>query len=206
MTNSRDGVEVQAVSKAIFTLPNIISFVRILLVFVFAWLVLVADEIAAAGWLLAVIGATDWVDGYLARRMNQVTELGKLLDPVADRLAVATAVIAGLIAGVLPAWFAWALIIREALIAIGALFVGVRVGAKLPVRDLGKLATLLLYASVAWFYIGVGTPFFPLEVAAWIVGIPGLILYYVVGVQYFMDARQLLRASQGASNAALDPE
>ena len=68
---------------------------------------------------LGVIGATDWVDGYLARRLDQVSELGKLLDPVADRLAVASAVVGGLIAGVLPPWFAWALIVREALIAAG---------------------------------------------------------------------------------------
>lgn len=188
------------VSSAIVTVPNLISFVRILLVVVFAWLVLGPEEIAVAGWLLAVIGSTDWIDGYLARRLDQVTEIGKLLDPVADRLAVATAVIAGLIVGVLPAWFAWALIIREGLIAAGALVVGLKAGSKLAVRNLGKLATLLLYAAVAWFYIGVGTPFRPLEVAAWVVGIPGLVLYYIVGVQYLGDAVKLVRARTSESS------
>ncbi len=191
-----------AASDRVLTLPNLISFARIVLVFVFAWLVLVADEIAVAGWLLAVIGSTDWVDGYLARRLGQVTEIGKLLDPVADRLAMVTAVLAGLVAGVLPVWFGWALIIREALIAGGALVVGVRAGRKVAVRTLGKAATLLLYASVAWFYIGVGTPFRPLEVAAWVAGVPGLVLYYVVGVQYFADALAVVRGSPSSESAS----
>ena len=180
--------------SAILTLPNVVSFIRLLMVPIFLWLLLGQDRIAAAGWLLGVIGSTDWVDGYLARRLDQVSELGKLLDPTADRLAVAAAVIGGLIAGVLPPWFAWALIVREALISIGAAYLWIRGGRKLDVRPLGKLATLLLYAAIAWLYIGIGTPFAPVEVAAWVVGIPGLILYYVVGFQYFSDARDLINA------------
>ncbi len=194
--------ESERASSAIVTLPNMVSFVRLLMVPVFLWLLLVEDEVAAAGWLLGIIGATDWIDGYLARRLDQVSELGKLLDPVADRLAVASAVVGGLIAGVLAPWFAWALIIREALIAGGALFVGARVGRKLAVRDLGKLATLLLYAAIAWLFIGIGTPLRWLEIAGWLVGIPGLALYWIVGFQYLNDARVLLaeeshRASAG---------
>jgi cardiolipin synthase len=189
------------VSSAILTIPNIISFVRLLLIPVFLWLLLGADEVAAAGWLLGVIGATDWVDGYLARRLGQVTELGKLLDPVADRLAVVSALIGGLIAGVLPAWFAGALLVREALIAAGALYLGAAVGSKLAVRSLGKLATLMLYAAIAWLFIGIGTPWPWLETLAWIVGIPGLILYYVVGVQYFIDARRFIADSAAGASA-----
>jgi cardiolipin synthase len=184
--------ESERASSAIVTLPNMVSFVRLLMVPVFLWRLLVEDEVAAAGWLLGIIGATDWIDGYLARRLDQVSELGKLLDPVADRLAVASAVVGGLIAGVLAPWFAWALIIREALIAGGALFVGARVGRKLAVRDLGKLATLLLYAAIAWLFIGIGTPLRWLEIAGWLVGIPGLALYWIVGFQYLNDARVLL--------------
>jgi cardiolipin synthase len=179
-------------TTAIFTLPNIISFVRLLLVPLFLWLLLGRDQVAAAGWLLGIIGSTDWIDGYLARRLGQVSELGKLLDPVADRLAVAAAVIGGLIAGVLPPWFAWALIVREALIAGGAAFVGIRAGSKLAVRELGKLATLMLYAAIAWLFIGIGTPVGWLETLAWIVGIPGLVLYWIVGFQYLGDARRIL--------------
>ena len=127
----------------VYTIPNVISFIRLLLVPVFLWLLLGRDNPAGAGWLLVFIGSTDWVDGYLARRLDQVTELGKLLDPLADRLAVAAAVIGGLISGDLPTWFAIALLVRELLISVGALIVGVTAGSKLEVRQLGKVADAL---------------------------------------------------------------
>lgn len=176
----------------VWTIPNGISFVRLLLVPLFLYLLFGRDNPAGAGWLLGFIGATDWVDGYLARKLDQVSELGKFLDPLADRLAVAVAVIGGLISGDLPAWFAIAIIVREALIALGALWVGVAAGTKLEVRQMGKLATLLLYLAVAWFFVGNGTPVDWLVTGAWIVGVPGLILYYLVGFQYFQDARRLV--------------
>ncbi len=167
---------------------------------VFLWLLLAQDRVAAAGWLLGIIASTDWVDGYLARRLGQVSELGKMLDPVADRLAMAAAVIGGLIAGVLEPWFAWVLIVREALISVGALYLATRGGKKIDVRRLGKLSTLLLYAAIAWLYVGIGTPARWLEIVAWVTAIPGLVLYWVVGFQYFGDARKLLKTEpQGPS-------
>ncbi len=180
------------------TIPNLISTFRLLLVPVFLWLLLGLDNAAAAGWLLGGIGATDWIDGYLARRLGQVSEIGKILDPLADRLAVAAALIGGLISGDLPRWFAVAVIVREALIALGAIGVALWIGRTLAVRRLGKLATLLLYSALAWFLIGVGTPCDPVVWAAWIVGIPGLVLYYVVGVQYLGDALRVVRGNDEA--------
>ena len=106
----------------VFNVPNSISLVRLALIPLFVWLIFVPEEYGWAGVLLGVIGATYWIDGYLARRLDQVTELGKFLDPLADRIAVVVAVIAGLIVGVLPAWFAVALIVRELLIAFGAMY------------------------------------------------------------------------------------
>jgi cardiolipin synthase len=179
----------------VLTIPNLVSLTRLALVPVFVWL-LTQDRIAAAGWLLGVIGSTDWIDGFLARRLDQISKVGEFLDPLADRLAVAVAVIGGLVKGVFPAWFGWAIIVREGLIGVGALALGLKAGTKLTVRRLGKLATLLLYASVAWFYIGVGSDVDWVVWAAWIVGLPGLILYYVVGVQYFDDLRKVVAAEQ----------
>lgn len=179
------------------TIPNLISFVRLLLVPVFLWLLFGRDNVAGAGWLLGVIGSTDWIDGYLARRLDQVSKVGEFLDPLADRLAVASAVVGGLIAGVLVPWFAWAIIVREVLIAGGALFVGAKAGAKLQVRRLGKLATLMLYSAIAWLYIAVGADVTWLEWLAWAVGVPGIVLYWVVGFQYFGDARKIVAAESG---------
>ena len=173
------------------TIPNLISLTRLALIPVFLWLLVGRDDPFAAGWLLGIIGSTDWVDGFLARKLDQVSEVGKILDPLADRIAVAAAVIAGLATGYLPTWFAWALIVREVLVGVGAIVIALRGHTSLAVRKMGKLATLLLYAAVAWFFVG--TEWVAVEYAAWIVGVPGLILYYIVAVQYAGDGVQAIR-------------
>jgi cardiolipin synthase len=178
------------------TIPNLISVIRLALIPVFVWLLASADEPVWAGIVLVVIGSTDWIDGYLARRLNQVSEIGKILDPLADRIAIVTAVIAGLVTGYLPAWFAWLLIVREALVGVGALVVAVQGHTSLAVRNLGKLATLLLYTSVAWFFLGAGWE--PALIVAWITGIPGVVFYYVVAVQYATDAISAVKAHGNA--------
>ena len=173
------------------TIPNLISLIRLALVPVFLWLLLGRDNPFAAGWLFGAIAGTDWIDGYLARRLDQVSEVGKFLDPLADRIAIAAAVIGGLISGYLPSGFAWALIIREVLIGLGAVYVAVRGHTKLDVRKLGKLATFMVYTAVAWFFVGAEWGW--AEAAAWIIGVPGLILYYLVGFQYLGDAMVAVR-------------
>lgn len=163
----------------------------------FLWLLIAQDQKAAAGWLLLGIGGTDWVDGYLARRLDQVSELGKFLDPLADRIAVATAVIAGWATGVLPPWFAALLVVRESLIAVGAAILAARGGGKLTVRYLGKLATFLLYGAIPAFYVSAGD-FLPdlFRPVAWLTGVTGLVLYYWVGGQYLFDIRRTLSARE----------
>ncbi|GMR03052.1 MAG: CDP-alcohol phosphatidyltransferase family protein [Acidimicrobiia bacterium] len=175
----------------LWNVPNVISLIRLALIPWFIWLVATA-EYGWAGVLLGVIGSTDWLDGYLARRLGQVTEVGKLLDPLADRLAVAVAVIAGLITGVLPIWFAVALIVRETLIGIGALYGWTKGVSKLDVRYLGKAATLLLYIAMTLFYVGVGFDVSWSVAAAWLTGVPGLVMYYWVAAQYFTDMRKAI--------------
>lgn len=185
----------------VFTLPNLVSAVRIGLVPYFLWLVFGPEEYVWAGILLGIIGGTDWVDGQLARRLGQVSELGKFLDPLADRLAIVAAVIGGWIAGILPWGFALALVVREAVIAVGALVVAFLAKAKLDVRWLGKAATLALYFSIAAFYVAAGTEHWMWDLFAWGFGLPGLVMYYVVGAQYLGDARRILAGEQGVSSA-----
>jgi cardiolipin synthase len=184
----------------IWTIPNLISVIRIAMVPVFLWLLLGRDDAAAAGWLLGAIGGTDWVDGFLARKLGQVSELGKFLDPAADRLAVAAAVIGGWISGSLPWGICLAIIVREAIVALGAVVIGIVKRAKLEVRYLGKVATLGLYATIAWFFVGRGTDTAWLETAAWIGVIPSLVLYYVVAGQYMVDAAAIVRGDQAVSS------
>lgn len=187
-------------SGRILTIPNLISLIRMAMVPLFLWLLFGADAPTPAGLLLGVIGSTDWVDGFLARRLGQVSELGKLLDPVADRLAITAAVIGGWVAGVLPWPIALALVAREGLIAVGALFAW-RWGVRIEVRFLGKVATFGLYSAIASFYVyaGFDHPFFLWW--GWAIAVPGLILYYLVGLQYFLEARQQRRTAGPVSSA-----
>lgn len=171
-----------------------ISLLRLAGIGVFWWLLFGRDDPVAAGILILVIGWTDWLDGVLARKLNQVSEIGKFLDPLADRLAIAAALIGGMIAAVIPLWLGVALIVREAGVAVGALVLGVRLREKLDVRYMGKLATFILYGAIPSFYLAAG------EVAGdlflylgWFFGVIGLVLYYWVAVLYGIDIRDRLR-------------
>ena len=171
----------------VLTLPNVISMVRIALVPVMLWILIGRDNPVGAGWMLGLIGSTDWIDGYLARRLNQVSKVGEFLDPMADRLAVGGALIGGLITGDLPQWFAIAVLAREVLVGAAGLYLGLRHRRKIEVRRLGKLATLGIYSALGWFLVGVNTGW--LQALAWAVGLPSLVIYYVVAFQYVGDFR-----------------
>ncbi len=188
--------------SAVVTIPNVISLVRLLLVPVFLWLLLGADRVAEAGLLLAFIGATDWVDGYLARRLDQTSEIGRMLDPVADRLAVAAAVIGGLIAGVIPGWLGWGLIAREVLMAGVTGYLALRHIRPLQVRWWGKVATFMLYAAIAGLFVAVGIDLSLLETASLVAGAVGLALYWLTAFQYIGDARAAVRSGPVAPGAA----
>lgn len=178
-------------SNRILTIPNLVSAVRLVGVGYFWWLLLAADDPVLAGWLVFVIGWTDWIDGYLARRLNQVSRLGKALDPIADRLMIASAVVGGLITGVLPAVIGWGLIIREVFMAVLTLWLLSRGGGQLEVRVIGKAATFALYGAIPAFYVAQGELLSGLLlVTGWVLGLIGLTLYWVSAVLYVGDARR----------------
>ena len=133
------------------TIPNLVSSLRLVAVPFFWWLLFARDDLPVAAGLILLMGATDWVDGYLARRLNQVSEVGKFLDPLADRMMIASALIGGLLKGVLPSIIGWPLLVREASVGIGALYLARRGGGKLDVRWLGKVATFFLYGAIPSF-------------------------------------------------------
>lgn len=175
------------------------SFVRLLGIPVFWWALLVDDNVALAAWLVFFIGWTDWIDGYLARRLDQVSELGKALDPIADRLLIASALVGGLIAGVLPVWFAWGTIAREVLVGLLAITLAARGGGTIAVRYVGKVATFLLYGAIPAFYLAEANFLEPLmRPLAWVTGIAGLILYWYVAVLYIGDSRAKIAQLESA--------
>jgi cardiolipin synthase len=194
-------VSAEQVSDRILTIPNVLSFTRLAAIPVFWWLLLGADNVTAATILFALIATTDWIDGYLARRLDQVSKLGKALDPVADRLMIASGVIAGLIAGIVPSPIGLVLIAREVYMAIVTLFVFSRARTTLEVRVLGKWATFLVYSSIGWFYIA-AIPFLEviLTPLAWIAGVGGLSLYWVTAFQYTGDALRIVRELESTTS------
>ena len=146
-----------------------------------------------AALFIFLIGWTDWIDGYLARRLNQVTKLGKALDPIADRVMIASAVIGGLIAGVVPPVIGILLIVREVFVGIVALLLAGKGAGTLEVRYLGKVSTFILYGAIPAFYLAeVGFLEGLMRVVGWVGGVVGLALYWWVAFQYVGDARAKL--------------
>ena len=176
-------------STRILTVPNAISFARLLGVPVFLWLVLVEGADVWAFVLLAVAGASDWVDGYLARKLNQRSELGILLDPLADRLYIAATLLGLALREIIPWWLVGILVARELLLL--ALLPRIRRTGKLalPVTYVGKAATFCLL----W-----GFPLLLLsdlpEVGAlasafgWAFALWGTYLYWWSGLRYAQQA------------------
>ena len=191
--NSTGGRE--PASSAILTIPNLLSFGRILLIPVFVRLIVHHGTELAGMLLFAGVAATDWVDGYVARRTNQVSELGKLLDPVADRIAIAAGLIAVIVRGALPLWAGVAVIVRDGtVLVVGAVMLAGR-GVRVDVRYLGKTATAILMTAITW--IAWGNLDLPLGAAAraagWVLFALGIVESYVAAGWYLGDIRRVRR-------------
>lgn len=180
-----------AQDAGLWTVPNLISVLRILALPVFLWVLLGLDRPFLAAVLLGLISVTDLLDGMLARRLDQVSEIGKMLDPVADRLVVFAGVVGGMAAGLVPLWLGGSLLVREAIIGPTTIYYLVRRNIRVPVRRMGKTATALIFFAVPFYYL-TATSFMPLfwEVVATILGVLGLILYLIVTWRYLGDLRR----------------
>lgn len=191
----------EQVSDRILTIPNLISFARLLGVGVFWWLILVEENIALAAVFIIVIGTTDWIDGYLARKLNQVSSLGKALDPIADWLMIASAVIGGMIVDVVPLVIGITLITREVFMGAVTLLLLAKGAGTLEVRYLGKVATFIIYGAIPAFYLASAGFLEPIMTAiGWVGGVVGLVLYWYVAFQYVGDARLVLVEVESASS------
>lgn len=188
----------------IWTVPNVISFVRLLCLPVFLYFLFGRDNRAAAAWILGGLGATDWIDGYLARRWNQVTNLGKMLDPVADRLLFFVGIGAILIDGSVPVWFAIAVLVREVAVAAGTLGLAAAGARRIDVTWYGKAGTFGLMFAFPLFLGAESTLGWrdTAEVLAYVTGIPGLVLSYWSAILYVPLGRKALREGREDRAAA----
>jgi len=193
--------DLQLSTHKYLTAPNLFTLARLCCIPLFIWMLFGRDNVAGAAFLLAGLGATDWVDGWLARRFNQVSEFGKMFDPTADRLLFIVSISGIIIKGVAPLWFCWLVVIREVVfggtIAIATLFFGMK---RFDVTWWGKTATFLLMIALPWFMLG--STDFPghrwWQIGAWLVGIPGLVLSYYTAITYLPTIRDSLRAGRTA--------
>jgi cardiolipin synthase len=182
----------------VWTVPNALSFLRLLGVPLFLWLVLGPE---ADGWALALLaasGVTDYLDGYLARRLDQASRLGEVLDPVADRLYILAVVIGLAIRDIVPWWFAIILPLRDVLLWGLVPILRTRGYSALPVHFLGKAATFNLLYAFPLLLLGDGTgdtatlaKVFGWAFAGWGIG-----LYWWAGILYGYQVYKLVKTTE----------
>lgn len=184
-----------AQTDRIATIPNLLSVLRLLGVPLFLWLVLVRE---ADGWavvVLALSGFTDYLDGQLARRWNQMSRIGELLDPLADRLYIFATIIALTLREFIPLWFAALLIGRDVFMVALVPALRRRGLSTLPVHFLGKAATFCLLYALPLLLLGGGDTTLAMlaRVFGWAFGFWGLVLYWWAGILYAIQVRQIVR-------------
>ncbi len=184
-------------SSRILTLPNLISALRILLIPVFVALIVDPDTTTIGVIVFGFVVATDWVDGLVARRTGQVSELGKILDPLADRAVILAGLVALVVRDVFPLWAAALIVARDVAIVAGAVFLLAGRRVRIDVRWVGKLATFSLMTAIPW--IAWGNLGLPLAEAAlvcgWAAFAVGIVEYYVAAWVYLQDIRGALRSA-----------
>ena len=188
------------VMQELRSIPNMLSILRLFMVPVFLVLLLTGQFIAALITLM-VASATDWLDGQIARRFNQITKLGQLLDPAADRLFIFAALIGLTINGNIPLWLALIVASRDLMLVIVYPILASHGYGPLPVHFLGKAGTFaLLYALPLLLMVDVWpeADFIVLPLA-WGFAYWGIGLYWLAGFVYLAQLRQLISLERRSS-------
>ena len=173
-------------SRTIATWPNVVTLLRLACLPIFLWLLFGQGERESAAWLLGVLGATDWVDGWLARRLNQRSDFGAVFDPAVDRLLFIVGVGSIVIDGAVPGWLGWSVVAREVFVA-ALMLGGTAMGMpRFAVNQWGKNYTFALMFAFPLLLIGASDAGWSLGArnAGWAIAIPGLILCYATALLY----------------------
>jgi cardiolipin synthase (CMP-forming) len=197
-------------SARILTIPNLISIARLAGVPVFLWLVLGLRSQAGDWWavgLLATAGVSDWLDGKIARALNQQSSLGELLDPAADRLYIVSTIIALAVRSIIGWWLVAVLAARELTLGLALLLLRRAGYGPLRVSFVGKAATLCLLYAFPLLFLGSHQGAYALvaRVFGWAFALWGTALYWWAAALYLKQARRLLAADRsGADQGAPD--
>jgi cardiolipin synthase len=194
--------------RGLWTIPNLISLLRLLAVPWFLWLLLHDDRPIAAGILLAILGATDWIDGYIARHFDQGSKIGKILDPVADRVLLVAGAVALLIDGSAPRWVLIVVLAREVVISVGVVWLAALGARRIEVQWVGKAGTLALMFALPMFLwldnVQPGLGHDVLAVVTWCFTIGGLVLSYYAALGYVPIAREALQEGRAGRSVGAE--
>lgn len=184
----------QVQTDRVLTVPNLLSALRLLGVPLFLWLILGPQADALAIVVLALAGFTDWLDGYLARKWHQISRVGQLLDPVADRLYILATLVGLLLRGIVPLWFVILLVSRDVIMSVVLVVLKGRGVTGLPVHFLGKAATFCLLYAFPLLLLGDGTGWLAdtAKVVGWAFAVWGTALYWWAAVLYIGQARRIM--------------
>jgi len=193
------------VSSRVVTVPNVLTVLRLLLIPVFLVLVVAGQY----GWALATVALsslTDFADGFIARRFNQVSRVGQLLDPAADRLFILSTLLGIALAGIVPWWFLAIVVARDVLLLVLGIGLANLGFGPLPVHHLGKMGTFCLLFGFPVLLLGAAFPVLaPVsDPIGWGVAIWGAFLYWWAGWAYFRQTLRLARRSPVAIEGASD--
>ncbi|WP_167050973.1 CDP-alcohol phosphatidyltransferase family protein [Salinibacterium sp. ZJ77] len=197
-----------AVSSRIVTVPNALSVLRLVLIPVFLGL-LGASQFGWALLVIVVSSLTDFVDGWIARRFDQISRLGQLLDPAVDRLVIFSTLMGLAWIGLLPWWLVIIIVSRDVvLLVLGIVLANIGYGP-LPVHHLGKAATFALLFALPTIVLGAAAPAIApfSDPLGWALALWGAFLYWWAGAVYIRETARLVRiarVSDAASSDSLD--
>jgi cardiolipin synthase len=199
------GESAGAAESRIWTIPNLLSMLRLALVPPFLLLIVVGDYVAAL-IVLVVASFTDLLDGYLARRLRQVTRLGQLLDPAADRLYIFAALVGLAANDLVPWWIVVVIVARDVFLLVLGVVLANHGYGPLPVHQLGKVATFALFFGVPVIMLGLAFPAVqPIsEPVGWAITLWGAFLYWWAGVIYAIETARVIRIPRVADDRRSD--
>ncbi|HEX4400916.1 MAG TPA: CDP-alcohol phosphatidyltransferase family protein [Galbitalea sp.] len=193
------------VSSRILTIPNLLSFIRLALVPVFLVFIIVGADLAAL-IVLVVSSVTDYFDGVIARKFQQVTRLGQLLDPAADRLFIFAALVGLCVRDIIPWWLVVVIVGRDFMLLVLGIVLANHGYGPLPVHHLGKVATFSLLYALPILMLGLAFPVINwiTNPVGWAFALWGAFLYWWAGIVYILETARVIRIPLGASAAASD--
>lgn len=197
MDTLRQSSSLKSRINSFITFPNLISLLRIVMAIIVLWLLIIFKQFIFAACILAMAGITDFLDGYIARHTNSVSELGKVLDPVADRVLLIGASLGVIIDGLIPDYLIIPIVIREGIMSLATIILALFKTKRIDVIWLGKAGTFLLMVSVPCFVLGKGfsshSGLYDFYWAGYVVAIPAIALAWLATFSYIPKMVRVLK-------------